>query len=258
MLQACIRSLKRSFTVDAQIVVVLNEGDDESVRVLMAENLQFVRLDRNHGTMAIDFASHLFRSEYIANVNDDMLFHPGWDADLIDIVERYYPASASCHLVEPVASGNPVVVVDDLGPFEQAHDAFVERQRAGRYATVPRISHTHPIVVRASDYFRIGGYSDLFDPRWFPGYCLDNYFCWRLWRHLGSSYRPITSGTSCVYHGGSVTMKKLPLADRQRDTWSYFVQKTGMTVEQFKAAIGYDQPLAPLMATKSDGAGARA
>jgi hypothetical protein len=231
-------SLKKSFTVDAQIIVVLNEGDKESAGFLCDENIPFIKLDQNFGTLAVDYAAHLIQSEYYVNANDDMLFHRGWDSDLIQIIEENYPASASCARVEPVSVGEYGVLIDDLGAFEEAYEPFIRNYTRGKYKIAPYISHYHPIMVKTQDYFKVGGYSDKFDWNWFPGYALDDYFAWRLWKLHDCKYKPITSGNSFVYHGLSRTMIRLPDEIRRRDVWSYFLKKTGMTTEEFKARLG--------------------
>lgn len=237
LLASCIDSIRQAQSVDTDILVTLNEGLVESEEVLRARNIDFVSLRTNRGTLAVDYVSTMIRGEYVVNINDDMLFHKGWDTDLISIIEQNYPCSASTHLVEPFGTGNPIVVVDNLGDFYKAQATFSERQAQGKYETKSVINYGHPIMVKTDDYFKVGGYSDFYDFNWFPGYGLDDWWAYRLYALHDWKFKCITSGKSCVYHGISMTNNKLSPAIKARNGREYFRQKTGLTIEQFRHKI---------------------
>jgi hypothetical protein len=240
MLKACIESLNKSFTVEASIKVVLNQGDKESAEYLSDSGIEFVRLNENYGTLAVDFAIPLFDAEYVVNTNDDMLFHPGWDSDLIGIIERNHPCSASCSLIEPVGTGNYVVKVDDLGDVEnpETYQKFIDNWSQGKYKREhKKSSYTHPIMVKTSDWMKVGGYSSNFDMNFFPGYSLDDSFPYRLWKLYGGAFKHIASNESVVYHGISRTNNKLSPEVKARSGWDYFIKQTGMNIHQFRVMI---------------------
>lgn len=238
MLDTCLQSLIDSFTVDASVKVVLNEADSESVDVCQKHKVEFVALNRNLGTLAVDCAASFSNAEYIVNTNDDMLFYKGWDANLIKIIEQNYPCSASCSLVEPYNSNNPVVFVDDLGKtLAEAKCAFEENCKAGKYSLAHKISYTHPIMVKSEDWFRVRGYSNSFDWDFWPGYGMDDYFPYRLWKVHDYRFRFIASGGDFVYHLGSATNNKLKPEDKSRSGWNAFITRTGMDIHQFRRAI---------------------
>lgn len=238
MLNKCLESLKASFTVSASIKVVLNEADEESVNVCLKHNVEFVKLNSNLGTLAVDCASSLINSEYVVNTNDDMLFFKGWDSDLISIIEENYPCSASCSLVEPFYSSNPVVYVDDLGrDLDAAYESFIKNCQDNKYSLDRKISYTHPIMVRFSDFAAVNGYSNGLDMRYHPGYGLDDNFPWRLWKLYNEQFKFIASGKSFVYHLGSATNNKLAPDIKQRSGWNEFIQDAGFNIHEFRAKI---------------------
>ena len=99
MLETSVNSLLSSFETDAKVTVALNEGDVESQKFLTSKGIEFVNLPYNHGTLSVDYLFPFVNSEYVCNVNDDMLFVEGWDADLIKLASENEAASASCYLV---------------------------------------------------------------------------------------------------------------------------------------------------------------
>src|SRR5690606_8188795 len=110
MLDMHLTSLLESLGTQGTVKVVLNEGlySKESIDVCFKHRVEFIVLGRNSGTLGVDFAASLVSTPYVCNANDDFLFHPGWVEDIVSLIEKYYPASASCSLVEPFYSGNPV------------------------------------------------------------------------------------------------------------------------------------------------------
>lgn len=238
ILRVCIDSLLGSFTVEASIKVVLNEGDKKSIEILGDMGIEFVKLNENLGTLAVDFVRDLLDGEYWVNSNDDMIYHKGWDSDLIQLCEEYYPASASCGLVEPY-SGNPnIVLTDNLGPFETAKNQFLINHRNGKYKfDCRRVAYNHPILIRTNDFYSVRGYSDNFNLDFWPGYSLDHYFPWRLWKKHNENFRFIRSEKNFVYHGVSMTNEKLDSFSKRLDGRAAFIKHTGMSVESFDQRI---------------------
>jgi len=244
-------SLQKSFTVDAEIKVVLNNADLESILVLKERfpDVEFVVLNQNVGALGVDLFLPLLNSKYVANVNDDMLFYKGWDSYLIKMIESNYPCSATSSRVERQEGYDTKdVVVDDLGDMseEATYDRFVENMRRGKYRLDWSFTTYHPIVVRYEDYVRVGGYSDGFDLKWVPGYALDDYFAYRLWKLHNEKFRFIASDIPFVYHNGGATTKRLKKEYKYGEDdkyvnpyfqWSYFQDKTGMSIGEFRNIV---------------------
>lgn len=241
MLDVCLTSLMRSFSTKGTVKIILNEGthDQESILICNKHNVEFVVLENNIGAPAVDYASHLIKSDYITIGNDDFIFHKGWDEDMINIINKYSPCSASCSLVEPIFTNNPCAIIDDLGDILDINiiDKFQNNINSNKYIRNKKIiSYTHPITIKTEDYFKVRGYSDNFDIRWSPnGYGLDDWLPTRLYL-LNNQYKPIASNKSFVYHGMSLTNKKVPKT-KHNDGWEYYLEKTGITIPMFRQKI---------------------
>ncbi len=251
LVRSCLTSLRKSFSTDASVKLVLNEvkdqETDESVRILREEfpEVEFTTLPHNAGTLAVDHAIPFVDSEYVILANDDMLFSPGWDARLIEVIEEHGPCTASCSYVEPVDTGNPIVSVDDLGEPDApgTEEKFLANIADGKYKNVMFNSYCHPIMIKTEDFLKVGGYSANMDRAWFPGYGLDDYFPWRL-KQLDERYRFITSDKAFVYHAISRTMKKLSPEVRARSGWDVFQQRTGTSIIEFRNKYAINTPFA--------------
>jgi len=268
MLEACVESLESSFTIDSKIAVALNEGDEASQRYLTKKGIEFVNLPYNHGTLSVDYTYPFINSEYVTNVNDDMLFIKGWDANHAELIEKNHPASASCYLVEPVDTGNKVVVLDtalednfrDTDPeaFELAsaagliklrtmchpssQEVFNRRFEEGHYKREAKmVNYTHPITVKTGDFVAVGGYSANFDMGWWPGYGLDDHFALRLCMNYPEGFRFIVSDTHPVYHGMSVTNEKLSEEQKQKCAGYFESVTNGLGTTAFSCAIGRER-----------------
>ena len=238
VLKVSIPYLLKSYTVETQTIVILNEGDKESVQFLSQfPEVEFIKLNKNYGPLAVDWALPMITGEYVANVNADMIFPPGWQDEVLEIAAAYYPCTSSCHLVETFQSNNPVVSVDDLGNWFslEAAENFLTNYKNNKYLLPKLVSYTHPIITLTEDFQKVGGYSN-FDLNWFPGWGLDDWYPFKL-KNLNPKYNFITAGNSCVFHASSLTSRKLP-AHLRKDNADYFKQLTGKTIQQFRQEIG--------------------
>ena len=235
LLKVCIPHLKSSISVDCKIMVVLNEADQESIEYLDSEGIFHIDEKDNLGPSAVDLAIPHIDSKYVLNANTDMIFHSGWDKDLINIIENNYPCTASCGLVEPHGPW----ICDNLGSFTDPETAvrFHEKMDAGHYSLPRRICENHPILCRTDDFLVMDGYSDELDPEWIDlkGRGLDVYFAWKLWR-MDNDYKFISSGESFVYHGSSLNSKGVP---KIGSPGSAFSGRSGMTQKEFYTIINY-------------------
>ena len=77
LLRVFIPNILKSFSLDNELLLVLNQYDKESVDLCVQYGLEFVCLKENLGTMAVDYALPLIKGEYTVIGNDDMYFHKG-------------------------------------------------------------------------------------------------------------------------------------------------------------------------------------
>lgn len=244
LLKSCIISLMVSMDLSKDgIAVVLNQADVESQDFLHLHGIPFVSLPENRGVLAIDYLKPFIEnSEYFLNTNDDMLFHKGFADDLIETIEKYYPASASCRLIENFHSGNPCVVVDtDLQDINspETFTTFIRHFEEGRYKVPSKIiSYCHPICVKSSDFLKIGGYSGNWDMDFFSGYGRDDMFAYNLWNLYGGNFSHVCSDKSFVFHASSATMRRLPPEIKNQHNMDTFQRKSGRSIHQFRQEIG--------------------
>jgi GT2 family glycosyltransferase len=238
-LDVFLTKMKESLSVDAEIILILNEVHlDDSYNIARKHGVKIIASDKNYGTQAVDLAMPILNSKYVSNVNTDMIFHKGWDLDILNIIEKNYPCTASCSLVEPEDTGNPVVIYDDLGPFSfESADLFLEKVRKNHYIFNDMVSYNHPITVLTEDFIKTNGYSNGFDEAFWPGYGNDDVWPYRLLK-LNPDYKFISSGMSFVYHAISGTMKKLDPSAKARNGWNSFIRECGMDIHSFKRQIG--------------------
>jgi len=240
LLKYCVDSLLFSINTSIdRIAVVLNQGDKKSIEYLYDRNIPFIFNPENSGPLAIDFLKgYIERSEYFLNSNDDMIFHPGFMDDLVNIVQTHYPATSSCGLVENFDSGNPAVVVDNKLKELNVDTAklFLSKQREGEYKRqFKTYGYNHPILCKSQDLLDVGGYSGNWDMNFLSGYGRDDMFPYVLWKKSDEKYKFIVSDQSIVFHLSSYTNKKLPFDYRkQNHNQDKFATLTGMSLNDFR------------------------
>jgi len=241
LLKNCLNSLIKSSTVPTKFLVIIQEIDHESISICEKLNIEYINIPNNFGALlAIDFIIPFLNSDYIAIINDDMIFPVGWDKKLIDTIEVNYPCTASAVLVErnnndPLYQKN--VISDDLGDIDdKTFEKFNYKYQNGFYKKQYTFSRQHPIIIKSEDFLKVNGYTDGWDMNWFPGHCLDDYFPYRL-LSLNPNYKFILNGDVAVYHGVARTISKLKNKE-QYNPETYFRSKTGISTFQFRKQIG--------------------
>jgi GT2 family glycosyltransferase len=241
LLNNCLGSLINASTVETKIIVIIQEIDHESIKICEKLNIEYINIPKNMGALlAIDFVIPFLNSEYISIINDDMIFPVGWDAKLINTIEKNYPCTASAVLVErsnldPLYQKN--VISDDLGEInELTFDLFNNKYKQGFYKKTSSFSRQHPLILKTEDFLKVNGYTDGWDMSWFPGYCLDDYFPYKL-LHLNQNYKFILDGDVAVYHGVARTISKLQDKEKYNPE-IYFQKKTNISTFQFRKLIG--------------------
>lgn len=246
LLKQCLRSIRNTVGLDTQVFVALNEGDKESIDYLCSYEIPFVVAPDNYGTLAVDFLIPWLKSEYTIWINDDSIFSYGWDCDMKNLIDQYYPAAAQIRGVEKRFTDGRVALSDlSLPDFtdDSAFDSFNANVTMGKYKCDLLYGLFHPICCKTKDFLAVGGVSDGFDFNWWPGHSMDTYFAYKLWK-LNPDYKFLISNTSFYYHGSSLTNKKLkatnPEADNRHNS-EYFLQKTGMTHKEFHKIVKYGE-----------------
>ena len=98
----CIDSILDSKTDLTAITCVLNEGCEKSAQHLTRNGINFISTNKNFGAQAVDFATRIFNAEYTFFSNDDMIFPPEWENEMLEEINSDQNCSVSMPLVEPL------------------------------------------------------------------------------------------------------------------------------------------------------------
>ena len=241
LLKVSVPSILKSLTTNSELIVILNEVDNESVKYLDSVGVKHIDKDSNFGPSAVDFTIPYIKEEefkYVANVNSDMLFSNGWDYEMIKLLEENKPCTVSCCLVEPIINGHSVY--ENLGNFlsDGNHERFNSYVSSGKYDTSISVSYNHPIVCTSEDFIGVGGYSDNMKQVWvdLKGRGLDDDFVYRLFKKNGDKMKYLKSNKAFVYHGISLNSKKLKV---RKSGESAFQTIHGISIHDFRKMINY-------------------
>ncbi len=241
----CLSSIKQNCVTNYEVFVILNEVDVQSMQICSFHGVNFIALNRNEGTLAVDHAIPYLRNfKYVANLNIDMILPKNWDSILLSKMQEYNDhATVSSPAVEHSGVNNGIDMLNDpsLPKFNtlECLRQFAENHKDGKYKFPNIISQRHPIICTVKDYLAVGGYSDNWDFSWHPGWTLDFFFGYKLWKERKIEMM-ISVGEVPVLHDCSSTMNKLPPDLKSRNCWDYFKKRTGMTVNEFKNQIKFN------------------
>lgn len=227
LLKLCVHSIRNNSRFEHQIVVHINDGSDGTLDWVREQQIDHTYSPQNIGIcLAVNEAAMLARHDYILYLNDDMYCCPGWDTALVNKLNTLNTElfMLSGTMIEPVASGNPCVIVKDYGrnPVEFSEAQLLSdlpnyRKPDWYGATWP------PTLVHRKWWFKLGGYSTEFS----PGMSSDNDFSMKLW-HAGCRIF-LGIGSSLVYHFQSKSTGKVAKNDGGRQ----FLHKWGVRQSVF-------------------------
>lgn len=226
-LKLAVESIRRHSAETHQVIVHVNDGSDGTLDWVRAEGLAHTHSPGNVGIcLAVNEAAMHAEGRHVVYLNDDMFVCPGWDTELLAVVDRL-PTDlwmVSGTMVEPRESRNPCVVVRDFGgsveTFREAELlAALPALRRGDWsgATWP------PTVVHRDWWFRVGGYSSELS----PGMSSDNDFSMKLW-HAGCRHF-VGAGRALVYHFQCKSTGRIEKNDGRRQ----FLHKWGISQSTF-------------------------
>jgi glycosyltransferase involved in cell wall biosynthesis len=227
-LKLCIGSIQKNSHFDVQIVVIVNEGIDNTLGWLKEQpEIDCVHAKINIGIcFGLNIARSLIKSEYIVYVNDDMYLLPNWDLELYNEIQQLGTRSfmLSATMIEPFDTGNPCVVVKDYGrDLTSFNEDLLMKEYAGLTTSDWSGSMWPPNVVHIDLWDLVGGMSIEFS----PGMYSDPDLARKLFEAGVRIFKG--KGTSLVYHFGSKTTKRL------RKNWGkkIFLLKWGITPKTF-------------------------
>jgi GT2 family glycosyltransferase len=226
-LQACIRSIQQNSAHPHEIIVHVNEGNDGTEAWLQSENIAYTVSKENIGIcFAVNLSAALATKDYVLYINDDMYVLPNWDQQLLQEIEKLGDASfmLSATMIEPKDTGNPCVIHQNYGTDLQT---FKEADLLEAYPTLYRAnwngSSWPPVLVRRTDWIKMGGFSSEFS----PGMYSDPDLSMKLWNMGCRIFLGV--GNSLVYHFQAKSTGRVT----KNDGRAMFKQKWGISARFF-------------------------
>jgi GT2 family glycosyltransferase len=223
----CIRSIRQHSTYKHQIIVVVNEGADDTLDWLREQQIQFIHHPQNVGIcIGLNSSTQLIKNDVVVYLNDDMYVLPDWDAHLINEIKsighNQYMLSGT--MIEPFDTGNDCVVIGDYGTDLDSfnEDGLLENfqkpiKQDWNGASWP------PIVIPTELWKKVGGMSEEFS----PGMYSDPDLSMKLWNAGVRYFKGVSN--SRVYHFGSKSTAKLGKNIGRK----LFLQKWGISSRYF-------------------------
>lgn len=231
-LKNCIKSIQKNSHFQNQIIVIVNEGNDDTVNWLETQpEIDYVYSKQNIGICyGLNIARSLIKSDFIVYVNDDMYVLPDWDKELYDEIQRLDTKlfMLSSTMIEPIHTDNPCVIVRNYGT---ELNTFQEDLLLKEYAELKirdwSGSMWPPNIVHLDLWDLVGGMSIEFS----PGMYSDPDFTRKLYEAGVRIFKG--KGTSLVYHFGSKTTKRLGKSKGH----GIFLSKWRITAKTFSKII---------------------
>lgn len=227
-LKLCVDSLRRHSSFPHQLIVHVNDGSDGTLDWVRAQAIDHSWSPENVGVChALNAASILAQTDYIAFFNDDMYALPGWDEVLWREIETIGHDNwfLSATMIEPTDTGNACV----LAPHDFGRDV-VSFQEAALLAAFPKMEKPDwtgatwpPNVLPRRLWDEVGGYS----PEFSPGMSSDPDFSMKLWQAGVRYFKGL--GQSRVYHFQTKSTGKVVKNDGPRQ----FRKKWGISQGTF-------------------------
>lgn len=238
------RGLLRNTRVPYELIVHDNGSVDGTEEWLRANRILYTKSAQNEGVSAVNYAVQKASYDFIVDINADMYPLPGWDIAVLDQVERFkrdgiekYTISAA--LIEPTGD-NPEYTIRDYGEsadlFDEEgllHDFFAN---GAGYQKPDTIQYSHPVMMPRAVWESFGGV----DTSYFPGYASDHDIAASAYRAGVRHFARL--GNCRVYHFVSKTLGKLPPSLKAKNGEDIFLNKWGITVDEFRKRLKVGQP----------------
>ncbi len=227
-LRLFVESLRKNSSYPHQIILHINDGSDGTVEWAKAEHLAFSRSPGNVGVcFGVNAARPLVRTPYIFYFNDDMYVLPGWDAAMVEEIEKIGHAAfyLSATMIEPYPTrSKPVVGGKNYGT---SIETFEEERLLREYEGLRKADWSGatrpPSVMHRDLWDLVGGFSTDFS----PGMYSDPDLSMKLWQAGVREVRGV--GRSLVYHFVSKSVGRVVPNHGHR----HFIRKWGITCSDF-------------------------
>ena len=227
-LKLTIESIKKTSNLDNEILVHVNDDENFITRNYLKNiNINFTHSDKNIGLCSsINLISKKISKDYIIYSHDDMYFCPGWEEPLLfeinnlDHNKFYFSGSMietnSGHI--EFDCGKNIVDFNEMKLLDNYSKLNIDDHQG---------SHFAPHCVHKEMWFKVGGFSEEFN----PGIASDPDFNMKLWNEGVRIFKGLNKFK--VYHFGSITTRKNKNIIKNKGD-DIFLRKWGITTKFFK------------------------
>ena len=228
-------------------IIIHNNGSTDGTEQWLDQFSKNTKIKRswsaeNEGVAAVNYAAKQAKYPYLIDINSDMFVLPGWDIEIYKQIKQFEREGiekwtiSSC-LVEPVGN-NPEYTIAYHGhnpeTFSEAGLMTDYFTTPVKYAKMDTIQYSHPITMPKTLWDEMGGV----DTGYQYGVGTDHDISASAYKAGCRNF--IMLGKSKVYHFVSQTIRKLP--KNKDDGQTYFKEKWGITVNEFRKRMGIAKP----------------
>ena len=225
-LKICLESLKKNSTLDNEVIIHVNEGNDGTFQYIKDNNYLYTFSERKLGLCSsVNKASKKSTKDFIIYAHDDMYFLPKWDLILKKEISKL---KNNLFYLSGTMMGPKEHIDFDCG---DTYENFDEAKLLNNYANYNLYDHqgTHwaPHVIHKDLWNKINGLDENFD----PGFGSDPDLNMRLWNEGVRYFKGINDCK--VYHFGSISLRKKKNLVTNNGA-RQFLKKWGMSISFFK------------------------
>ena len=167
-LSVCLHSAINNQSLDNQIIVVVDGFYDLNKEVLdkYESNINILNLEKNQGLCkATNLGVYNSSHDKILIVNDDNVFPPNWDVQLMDVYKDKRVVTPN--QIEPKPSIFDEMVIHSFGEPDQFDwDGFHQLADSLSRDKLSIKGSTLPIFMSKQDYLTIGGWDESYPGAW--------------------------------------------------------------------------------------------
>ncbi|OHX68615.1 family 2 glycosyl transferase [Flammeovirga pacifica] len=227
-LKLCIEGLKKNSTTNLQLIIIINEGEDGTLKwVMEQEELNYVYSPKNIGICyALNACRSLILSDYVVYMNDDMYPLHNWDGKLNDEIIKYGKKDFmfSSTMIEPFNTGNPCVLVKDYGRDIETFKKEEIEKDSSTFSRSDWWGSTWPPNVMHIDVWDLAGGMSI---EYTPGFSSDPDLSMKFYQMGVREFKGL--GNSFVYHFGCKSTGRVK-SNKGTDT---FLMKWGISSRIF-------------------------
>jgi len=225
-LKICLESLKKNSSLDNEVIIHINEGNDGTFQYIKDNNYLYTFSETKLGLCSsVNAASKKSTKDFIIYAHDDMYFLPKWDLILKKEISKL---NNNLFYLSGTMMGPKEHIDFDCG---DSYKNFDEKKLLNGYTNYNLYDHqgTHwaPHVIHKDLWNKINGLDENFD----PGFGSDPDLNMRLWQEGVRYFKGINDCK--VYHFGYISSRKKKNLVTNNGA-RQFLKKWGMSISFFK------------------------